>query len=455
MKFPENLFKNHSTIIISCIVFLIIAFMYSYVKIGFLGDYEKNFCLALTGDSLWQTQDKDGVFLPHLSRYFPGMFPRLSVVLSIFLGVTNVKFLLTLYAFIVYGFHVVFLTIIYFNLPKDKKNIFDIILMSVLFTFFYLQYFILSEIFLTQFFIWVVFVIYFYIDFDKLSVFNSLSLILFSVFLISSYPAVVSFIPIFLFFGIHKYFKTHNINKKRRITLIASFLILLVAFIFNIFYIFFPILPVKSSGLSLNMLKDQNFIMFSFYILLSLFFSFFKKNRYKQIFITVIIIFSFLILNILLQIKPELGCLYRLVGCISPLCFMGFLICLSLCKIKINFIYIKTVNLILMAILLIGTLIYIKSVNNYNYQLIGYMLSHKSIPMEKFKVDKNMYKYSIYYAFLIKFVWLPDYNECCLEILEEDFNNKKLTYYINQNKDMLKFKPKRDISPYKFIKISR
>jgi hypothetical protein len=429
--------------------------MYSYVKIGFLGDYEKNFCLALTGDSLWQTQDNDGIYLPHLSRYFPGMFSRLSVVLSIFFGVTNVKFLLMIYAFIVYGFHIVFLIIIYFNLPKDKKDIFNIILMSVLFTFFYLQYFILSEIFLTQFFIWIVFVIYFYIDFDKLSVFNSLSLILFSVFLISSYPAVVLFIPIFLFFAAHKYLKTQNIDKKRRIILIASFVILLFAFIFNIFYIFFPILPVKSSGLSLNMLKDQNFIMFSFYILLSLFFSFFKENRYKQIFITVIIIFSFLILNILLQIKPELGCLYRFLGCIVPFCFIVFLIFLSLSKIKINFVYIKTVNLILMTILLIGTRIYIQSVNYYNYQLIEYMASHKSISIEKFKVDKNMYKYSIYYAFLMKFVWLPDYNECILEILKEDCNNKNLIYFIDQNKNMLKFKPKRDISPYKFIKILR
>ena len=96
---------------------------------------------------------------------------------------------------------------------------------------FYLQHFILSESFLTGLFIWIVFVIYFYIDFNKLSVFNSVSLIIFSVFLISSYPSVTVFIPIMLFFAVIKYLRTKNITKINHIVLIMSFFILIFAVI--------------------------------------------------------------------------------------------------------------------------------------------------------------------------------------------------------------------------------
>lgn len=432
MKAIIKILNDHIAIILPSVVFLIIAIVYSYVKIGFLGDFEKNFYLAITGDTIWQGSDYNG-YSPLLSRYFPLMLSHLSVSISILLGLSNIKYLLTLFAFIVFFSHVIFLIIIYFNFPKDKKDIFMLILLSFLISFFYLQYFILTESFLAGLFIWIVFVIYFYVDFDKLSIFNSISLIIFSIFLISSYPSVVLFIPILLFFGITKYFKTKNIKKSSNIILLFSFIVLTFAFVFNVYCILSPKSYLGSANFSLQMFKDLNFIAFMLSILVILFFSLFKDiKKYKKIFITFTIIFSLAIGYIVLQIPPKLGHLYRALSFGIPFLFTLILICIAVFKINLEFIYIKIVNSGLIFWLLIGSLVYAKNINAHNLEIIDYMLNNQTIAIQKFQRKDTRYKFEIYYAILINPIFIKTNNNCKLLISRQDQHHTMLMEYISK-----------------------
>jgi len=451
MEKINQIVKNHIFIILSSIIFLIIAIIYAHVKVGFLSDFEVNFYLAITSDTIWHTRDFDGFFLPLYARYFPLILPHLSVTVSMLLGLSNIKYLLYIFTFISYSYHAVFLIIIYFNFPNDKKRLFEVIFLSFMVSFFYLQYFIFTESFLTGLFIWVIFVIYFYSDFNQLSFLNSISLIIFSVAISSSYPSVIFFIPILLFFGVIKYLKTKNIKKINRIIIIFSFVVLLVAFIFNIYYIFHPEISLTSSNLNLQMFKDLNFVCILMFAILTLVFSFLKSiNRYKKIFIIITIIFSIAVGYFLLQIHPKLGHLYRALGFCIPFIFMLFLICVAIFKLNLEFVYIKILNLALIFWLLIGNLIYAKHINDYNLKIINYMLNNKTITIEKFQRKNTRDKFAIYYAVLLKTVFLKTNNSCKLLILSQDEHQLMHVKYIIKNKSKNK---KLGIDIEKFIEI--
>lgn len=449
MKSIIKIFNNHISIILPSLVFLIIAIVYSYVKIGFAGDFEKNFYLAITGNTIWQGDDYNG-YSPLLSRYFPLMLSHLSVSVSILLGLINIKYLLSIFAFVVFSSHVIFLAVIYLNFPKDKKDTFSFILLSFLLSFFYLQHFILTESFLGGLFIWIVFVIYFYVDFDKLSVFNSISLIIFSVFLISSYPSVVLFIPILLVFGAIKYFKTKNIKKSNSIILCSSFFILATAFVLNFYHIIRPNSYLGSANFSLQMFTDLNFIILMLLVLAVLFFSLLKSiKRYKKILIICTIIFSFAMGYIVLQITPILGYFYRTLSFGIPFLFTLFLIYTVIFKINLEFIYVKIVNLSLIFFLLIGCLSYAKNINAHNLKIIDYMENNKTITIEKFQRKNTRYKFEIYYAILISSVFIEN-NKCKLLISLKDQHHTMLMDYIGKKDSKLK---KFGIDIYKFIEM--
>ncbi|GAB1402121.1 hypothetical protein MASR1M68_10320 [Elusimicrobiota bacterium] len=449
MERINKIVKNHISIILPSLVFLTIAIVYSYVKIGFSGDFEKNFYLALTGDTIWQGYDYNG-YSPLLSRYFPLMLSHLSVSISVLFGLINVKYLLSVFAFVVFSSHAIFLAVIYLNFPKDKKNIFSFILLSFLLSFFYLQHFILTESFLGGLFIWIVFVIYFYVDFDKLSVFNSISLIIFSVFLVSSYPSVVLFIPMLLVFGIIKYFKTKNITKSNSIVLFFSFFILTTAFLLNVYHIITPNSYLGSANFSLQMFTDLNFIVLMLLVLAVLFFSLLQNiKRYKKILIICTTIFSFAMGYIVLQITPILGYFYRTLSFGIPFLFTLFLIYTVVFKINLEFIYVKIVNFILLFCLLLGSLAYAKNINAHNLKIIDYMENNKTITIEKFQRKNTRYKFEIYYAILISSVFMEN-NNCKLLISLKDQHHTMLIDYIGKKDAKLK---KFGIDIYKFIEI--
>lgn len=233
--------------------------------------------------------------------------------------------------------------------------------------------------------------------------------------------------------------------------MIFSFVVLLVAFIFNIYYIFHPEISLTSSNLNLQMFKDLNFICILMFVILTLVFSFLKSiNRYKKIFIIITIIFSLAVGYFLFQIHPKLGHLYRALGFCIPFIFMLFLICVEILKLNLEFVYIKILNIALIFWLLIGNLIYAKHINDYNLKIINYMLNNKTITIEKFQRKNTRDKLAIYYAVLLKTVFLKTNNSCKLLILFQDGHQLMHVKYIIKNKSKNK---KLGIDIEKFIEI--
>lgn len=70
MERINKIVKNHIFIILPSIIFLIIAIISAHIKVGFLSDFEINFYLAITSDTIWHTRDFDG-FFPALLKIFP------------------------------------------------------------------------------------------------------------------------------------------------------------------------------------------------------------------------------------------------------------------------------------------------------------------------------------------------------------------------------------------------
>ena len=87
-----------------------------------------------------------------------------------------------------------------------------------------------AENFITGLFLWTICVIYYYSDFDKLSKINLISLIVFSLCLISSHPMTAIFVIPMIIFAIIKQYKTKNISKLINIVLVLSYILLFIAF---------------------------------------------------------------------------------------------------------------------------------------------------------------------------------------------------------------------------------
>ena len=427
MKQFFTILKNHVSILLPVIVLFIIAVINSFSNIGLVIDGPRQFFSALMVNDVFYGKEHIGNYV-YIVRYFPSMIPQVSIFLSVLIGITNVKILLTIFTFAIYCSPVIFLIILYLNIPENKKHIFNIILLSFLICFVYMKYFVLSESFLTILFLLIVFVIYFYIDFNKLTIFNLLCLSIFSIFLFSSHPNVIIFIPFFIYVGVSKYLKTQNICFKNNIVIITSFLILIQAFVFNVFCIVYPFAPYHEY-LELTMLKDLKFIYFILSVCFIIGLSFFKAKTNK-IFIIITILVCFIICYIVINIKPVYGVFYRMLNLYITIIFMGFITFISIFKNKINYTYIRILNVMLILSLLISTVVYANKNNAFNLKIVDYISKNKTIPVSHFIRDTVKNKNDEYAAILFLNIF-PNPNFCKIEI---DLNDKYHTLFINEER---------------------
>lgn len=411
--------NNHIYFVLTIVVLFLISVVNTYSFIGLTYDNSYNFLCSLRVNDVLEGREPFKDYL-YFVRYFPTLLPHLSVISSIHIGITSVKYLLGIFTFAVYFSPIIFLTLIYFNIPKNKKNIFHVILFSFLICTSYMGYFMLAEGYFTSLFLFIIFIIYFYVDFGKITLFNIFSLMIFSIFLISSHPQVVIYIPLLLGLGIFRYIETKNICLKNKIFINLSFFLLMVAFCVNIYEIVRPIADYEEY-FHFMMFEDFNFINFMLTIFLIGLISFFNIKN-KKIKIISVIIAIVTVPYVVFNIQPIQGREYRMITIYIPFMAMLFLLISEIIKMKnINLKYMKITNLVLLFSLLASTLSYAHKNNTFNAIISDYMLKNKSISGTRFIRDGIMNKYDLYGILLFCNVFPKEIKKCTISITRKEW----------------------------------
>lgn len=369
------------TLLVFGIVLTVIAVFNSFMFMGLIEDGAYRFFEALTCKNFFLGQGATNIS-PYNLRYFPSIFSHFTVGFFVnYLGVLNIKYLLYLFTFVSYFKFIIFLIIIYLNLPKNKKDIFEIILLSFLITFTFTSYQVWAENMMTGLFVWVLFVIFYYVDFDKLSVFNKFCIVIFSFMLISSHQMVLVFIPFLLIIAIKKHMTTQNLKISSEILLRVSYIFLFVAIPFNIFGmfdIFFKTVAYAGQTqkyMDLSPLLGNNAFLMMFLVIITILILSFCKNdkKYDRLkYIVTATLALYILFLLLFKIPTENKFANITLGFHIRLFFFSLLLCIGFLKIKIEYKYIKIINLTLCLLIYMNSLycglfwkLYLTNINQY------------------------------------------------------------------------------------------
>ncbi|GAB1402353.1 hypothetical protein MASR1M68_12640 [Elusimicrobiota bacterium] len=382
------------------IVITFIAVFNSFMYVGLIEDGAYRFFEALSHKNF--ILGSGGFpFFPYNLRYFSSMFSHLAVGLSInYLDIINIKYLLYIFTFVSYFKVLIILGVIYLNLPKNKKQVFEIILFSFLLTFVFTIYQVWGENVITGLFIWVLFVIFYYVDFDKLTVFNKFCIVIFSLMLISSHQMVLIFIPILLIIAVKKHISVRNLKLSSEIALRISYILLLIAMPFNFFSAFDMFWDVPSySGhvggyASIKYLfSNTPFFLTCVFIMLILILSVVyndKKNDNIKYLTTGALLYIILKL-LLLKLPTESNFSTITLGFHIPLLFLILLICIGFFKIKIKYKYIRLINFTLCMVIYINAFHYGLFWKQYLTDINQYIVYNKKITVDYSHAKEKTY----------------------------------------------------------------
>lgn len=376
----RNFFQNSGSIYFLCAVLSAAALINAVCGTGMIEDGVHHFWEAITRDNIFIGHDGTNVF-PYNSRYFPSLIPHILTGLSAILAIHSIKTLLFIFTFLSYITPLFFMAVIYLNIPKNKKNGFEFAVLSFLSSILFMVYQIWTENFTTGLFLWTVFLIYFYADFNNLSKINKSSLIIFPFMLISSHPATAVTGSVILIYGIIKYLRK---NISANIFLKASFVLLFIAIVFNVYFIINPIVDGKSDYYRLAILKDLRFAAFIFCMCAVVFISVFKRSC---IFLTVIFTAAAVYIT-LFKIPTYAGFNYRVAGFIIPLFLICFLIAADYLKSDIRYVNIKILNFALMTVFLLNICHYGINWKRHLISFEKHIISKKEIVLD---VKKEFY----------------------------------------------------------------
>lgn len=345
-------------------IFIIIAIFNSFIQIGIIEDGSHHLIEALLADNPILGHEGFSTF-PFNSRMFPTYLPHIFVGYAAFFGITNINFLVSLFSFIVYFSPIIFLLLVFFNIPTEKKENFEIILLSFLICFLFMEYHVWTENINTGLFLWILFVIYYYVDFKNMSKLNSVSLLFFPFIIISSHPMVVAFVLPFIFFGVKKFINTYNMDIKKKIVIITSFCFLFCAFIFNLYYLFYPI-ALPDDYFKFKIFINKQFIVFIFSVFVILTVAIFNEKKLLKILFYAFVCVLFY--DLIFKVDGSFGYSYRTLGFYVPLFFMLFIVFKDRLNLKQNYKFLKITNIVLVTIILVNSIntgfIWNKSVNN-------------------------------------------------------------------------------------------
>lgn len=189
---------------------------------------------------------------------------------------------------------------------------------------------------------------------------------------------VAVFIPVLLITGVKKYINDKNLSLSAKIILIYSFILLIFAFIFNCYYILHPIFAATNEYLQGGVFYGIKMLRLCISVLLILFITVKIKNVKK------LKIYNFIYLiacvnifdDILFNIQSSDGYTYRTLGFYSVLVFMIFLIFFKNIK---NTVYIKIINIVMLALLLANSVQYTRIWDKYLSDVNRHFIANKQI----------------------------------------------------------------------------
>jgi len=394
--------KENISILFVLICFSFIAVFNAFMNIGIIEDGCHHFWEALVSENIWNGHEGFNSF-PFNSRYFPSLIQHLSAGILILLGITNIKILLFVFTLTSYLLPILILLIIYLNIPKEKRNCFEIILLYFLTCMNFLIYQIWTENFLTGLFLWVIFVIYYYNDFSKLTKFNLISLISFSIFLISSHPMTAVFVIPMIIFAMIKQYRTEKGTILTNIILALSYILLFIAFGFNLYFILDPVYP-RDDYLLFEFCKEPAFICFFVSVLFVLITSLIKINN-KKIIILFNAVYCLICFGMLyfipLEIQSSDGYMYRVLGFYVPLFLMIFILFKDLFKFVINYKNVRIINFVLVLIFLFHSLYYGVLWNKYLFKVKDVMMTEEKIDFIHLSKYNLFHFHKLPYTFVI------------------------------------------------------
>jgi len=446
-----KILKDNIFIVVILSVFFCLSVINSVCNMGLIEDGVHHFWEAITSGNIFLGHEGINSF-PYNSRYFPSIFSHLITGVFVLSGVVKIKFLLTIFTFISYFIPVILLYCVYLNINNNRKYIFEFILLSFLLEFLFLNYQIWTENFITGMFLWNVFVIYLCSDFSRLSKINLISLIVFPSFLISSHPMVVVFIPFLLIYAIYKhYVNKGNICKKNNIFLIVSYILLFIAFVFNIYFIINPIFAAANEYLNMSLFKNINVVKpFLFVILLFVLTSIKLKNKIIKNLIYIIflvVIFNSLFFNI----EPNKSYVYRVLGFYIPLFFMIILFLITTFKTVYETIYFRILNILLLFVFVFNSVFYADLWNKFCLMSTNYLQENKYINIgynDSYQLFTsqpqmfNLYHVHLYPIFIILLENMNGKNIECkinLSVPDDDMANFYNLNVFNREKQLKNF----------------
>lgn len=357
-------------------------------KISFISD--KNFYLAcfivLLCISLFNAINligiwSDGIYwlcetfdprihLDH-GRLFTHIILHLPDFIFKFLSGTNLNVLIFFHGLWPYLSTILCLAITYKVLPAEKKEWFAFPLLSYLICMIFSSYYIFNDSHLAAGLFWIIFSIYFFKDFTKISDADSAILLTACFISVRSYQSILFFAPLLLSTGIIKFIKTKkDIHQRTKFALSISFILLTAAFLYGLYYTVNPTQYVLGEYLaSFNALLSKHFIFFIWMLLLTLM----NKDIYAEIAVFCIfayVIFSFVINSNLIMIYANN---LRILNLIIPSFSALFLIYLTISTIKINFKKYKILAFLLLIVFTFNNFLFSTKINTYFKNMADYL----------------------------------------------------------------------------------
>lgn len=412
--------KENISIVFISICFLFICFFNAFANIGLIEDGNHHFWEALICENVFLGHEGKAVF-SYNSRYFPSLIQHLSVGIPVLASVTNIKTLLFVFTFVSYFVPVFLLFVVYINMPERKKNDFEIILLYFLTCMNFLIYQIWTENFVTGLFLWTVFVVYYYCDFANFSKMNSVSIVLFSLCLISSHPMTSVFVVPMIVFAIIKHFKTKNVPVTTSSILILSYIFLFAAFIFNLYFVIKPIYP-KDDYLKFSFFKEPAFIYFLILTVFVLTVSLINDKKIKYIVAFIYVTFCFgLFYFVVLEINSCDGYMYRTLGFYVPLFLMSFISFKDFFKLKMNYKYMKITNVLLTLIFVFHCVYYGTAWNKYLLNVKDVMINKKTVNFIKISKFNLFHFHMLPYTFVFICPLFNVKSDCKIIVSKESF----------------------------------
>ncbi|MFA7073625.1 MAG: hypothetical protein WC234_00385 [Endomicrobiaceae bacterium] len=343
-------------------------------------------------------------FDPHIhldhGRLFTHIILHIPDFIFKFFTVINIKLLIFTHGLWAYLGIILCMAAIYKVLPEEKKKWFCFPLISYLICMIFSSYYIFNDSHLSAGLFWIIFSVYFFNDFTKISDIDSIFLLTACFISIRSYQSILFFSPLLLSIGITKFIKTKkNIPYRTKYALSVSFVFLTAAFLYGFYYTVNPTQYILGEYLaSFNALGAKHFVFFICLLLLTLI----NKNIYAEF--TVFCLFAYALFTFI--VNSDLTIIYannmRILNLIIPFLSVLFLMYLKISTIKINFEKYKAVIVLLLTVFAVNSFLFSTKINFYFRNMADYLKTAATLSKtsdfsaylpEKYKfmakIDKN------------------------------------------------------------------